>query len=899
MSILELLLAEDGIHLPEAGGAEKTIRCFSPSHEDSSPSMSINVAHDRYFCHGCGIKGGTYTYLTDIRGLAKKEAFDKLRKMGATDEHIGSQINRKREGEQANKRLPKTSFGIPDATGKDGHRRKVAEYNYTNEAGELLFVVARYEWDNPTGKRNKTFLQLTKRRFADGYWVAGPASDTVPEQERLDRLPLYNIAEASARLRAAAAKDKSIQTWVVEGEKCVELARRVVNKEGKRMRPNIVSPCGGSSKRIETTDWSPLYGHKVLIWADADEAGRKFAKNVAKHLFSNQCEVKLVVPPGDDGYDIADAIAIGGWEKLLQFLNAAGGAKRYDEVISPKALDIDQQIPANKLANTPYFRIMGMIGDKICVQSKQTHKIYHFPPGALTAEGCLLQIAPASWWDAVAGGNQWTQAHKRAWADAMIRAAEKGGELDLNNTIFWRRGARAYKTPEGDEKVMFHAGNRLLYEDAEGILRDTKSLSEPYDTEIYLPGPSIPVVADKNAAQYARDFAEAVMGYRWITPEHGHVLLGWIVTSLVGGALRFRPAVWLTAAAGTGKTYVLDSMLKPIFGDLVMPLANATEAGLAALSTDSALPAMLDEFEPERGREGAQTGILNLLRIATSGDGMRLRGRQDGGVISTRPRFSLFMSSIDRPILSEANIQRIYPIRLSDQGVKNWLEVERKIEAATTPSKCLAIRSHIILHSAKIAAAARNIEKEYIRAGVATRESQIRGALSAGASFLMGDPAMRLGLRREQKSDEYGPLGTILAYKVRCPPYPEKSLAEALQLGFTSWEKDPELFADEENGYSNDAAAKRKLWGDTCRRYGLMIEAEHLVVAEKHPEHKRLLRDSHWQNIDLDEYITKLRGAVPSKTKSGQRRRLKFGPTMYRSTVLPRETVEEAGFHVF
>ena len=505
----------------------------------------------------------------------------------------------------------------------------------------------------------------------------------------MDRLPLYNIEKASRRIHNALQRGKTITTWVVEGEKCVEVTSNVIKADGSRINPNLVSACGGSSKNIESTDWSPLYGHRVVIFADADEPGRKFAKAVGKHLHENQCEVKFILPPGDDHYDVADAVSAGGWEKVLQFLNHCGNAKRYEDVINPKTIPLGEPVPASRMASTQYFRIMGMAGEKICIQSKKTHKIHSYSAGQIFNEGTLLQLAPAEFWDALAGSNKWSGPHKRSWVDAMIRAAEKGGEIDIENKAFWRRGARTYKDEDGKQRYMFHSGTKLLYEDGKGRLKVPKSLSNPDDNEIYLPCPPMQIIDDESAIQYSMEFAATVLQYRWLTPHHGHVLLGWIVTSLIGGALPFRPAIWLTAAAGAGKTYVIESILKPIFGDLVMPLSNATEAGLAALSTDSALPCLLDEFEPDQGKKsGSQDAILALLRMATSGEGARVRGKPEGGVVAMRPRFSLMMSSINRPVLSDANLQRIVPIRLSMTGVEDWLQVRNEI-ARTTTKKAL------------------------------------------------------------------------------------------------------------------------------------------------------------------------------------------------------------------
>ena len=899
MSFLEKLLLEDGIHLPQKGGAEKMIRCFSPNHDDRTASMSVNVAKDRYHCFGCGLAGGPYTYLTEIRQLSSKQAMELLDKRGAPKYYTRAEINQRQEKETSNKRQPKKVTQIPrQITNKGITKNLVGQYDYTTYDGEILFCVARYEWDNSTGKRSKSFLQFTKRRTAEGWWTVGPTNSMLPEIEKLDILPLYNIANAVNRVAKAVEADRRVQIWVVEGEKCAEIARRVTKKDGKPMNPVVVSPCGGSSKRVEATDWSPLYGQKVLVWADADEAGRKFSRAVGKHLFENQCEVKFVMPPGDDGYDIADAISIGGWEKLMQFLEASGGAQTYDKVINPKTIDLGEKVPTDRMASTEYFKVLGMVGDRIAIQNKKTHKIHTYMPGSMISEGVLLQIAPASFWDAIAGGIQWTSSHKRAWIDAIVRAAEKGGELDLNNVVFWRRGARFFNDGEGKKHYMYHCGNKLIYSSNGRYFDIERDLSNPMDKEIYLPCPSISMREEDDASMWGNELAKAVLRYRWLTRDHGATLLGWMVTSLIGGALRFRPAVWLTAAPGTGKTFVINNILKPIFGDLVMTLSNTTEAGMAAISTDSALPAMLDEFEPGTGKYDAQSGVLDLLRIATSGEGVRLRGKADGGTISTRPRFSLFMSSVNRPELSDANLQRIMPIKLAMQGVSDWLEVESAIEEATKPHKCESIRTHIIRHTPQIAEHAHEIEKEYVKLGIPTREAQIKGSLSAGMAFITRDPGYRLGLVREDENNPFGALATMLAQKVRIPPNNDKSLAEALQIGFNSHGE----AVEELNPYvwnQHKEVEDNKIWADLCRRSGLMIQGQFLAVAEKHPAHKNFLRESSYKGMDFDQFVRNLPGAIPSRTESGQRQRLTFGPAKYRSTLIPRKTIEDAGFYLF
>ena len=73
LTVLEQLLADDGFDLPRGGGAEKSIQCFFPDHDDRTASMSVNVAKGVYNCHGCGKSGNAYKYLTELRRLSPRE----------------------------------------------------------------------------------------------------------------------------------------------------------------------------------------------------------------------------------------------------------------------------------------------------------------------------------------------------------------------------------------------------------------------------------------------------------------------------------------------------------------------------------------------------------------------------------------------------------------------------------------------------------------------------------------------------------------------------------------------------------------------------------------------------------------------------------------------------------
>lgn len=135
------------------------------------------------------------------------------------------------------------------------HRKRgtpSAIWPYFNAAGRVLFYVCRF--DTPKGK---DVIPLSLWRTAGvlrWQWKGHPASR-----------PLYGLDRLALRPEAPVL--------VVEGEKAADAAAELL--------PDFVvvtSPNG--AKAAGKTDWQPLAGRLVLIWADADEAGDGYAADV-------------------------------------------------------------------------------------------------------------------------------------------------------------------------------------------------------------------------------------------------------------------------------------------------------------------------------------------------------------------------------------------------------------------------------------------------------------------------------------------------------------------------------------------------------------------------------------------------------------------------------------------
>ena len=163
-----------------------------------------------------------------------------------------------------------------------------SSWAYKDDGGLILYV-ARY--DPPGGKQfcPWSWSETGNRWIAKGW----PAPR-----------PLYGLD------RLTDNPNKPVM--VVEGEKAADAAMSAI-----RAYYVCVSWQNGA-KAVSKSDWSPLYGRKVLIWPDADDPGIQAGKEISEILIAHCPEVKIIDPKGQpDGWDIADAVAEGwGWDKI-------------------------------------------------------------------------------------------------------------------------------------------------------------------------------------------------------------------------------------------------------------------------------------------------------------------------------------------------------------------------------------------------------------------------------------------------------------------------------------------------------------------------------------------------------------------------------------------------------
>lgn len=224
------------------------------------------------------------------------------------------------------------------------------------------------------------------------------------------------------------------------------------------------------------------------------------------------------------------------------------------------------------------------------------------------------------------------------------------------------RGAGAWRG--ADDELILHLGDevwiapqergaeRLIYEP--GLLSGRVYPTAP---RIQRPWPKRQKTGPENGP--GERLLQVLRTWQWARPDIDPILLlGWLGAARLAGALKWRPVVWLTGGAGTGKS-TLQNLIAAMHGDDgLLKLDDASEAAVRQTVKYSTLPVAFDEAEPEAGDNRRLNALVKLARIAASG-GRIGRGGQDHEASQFIIQFCPAFSSINVPSMSPQDVSRM------------------------------------------------------------------------------------------------------------------------------------------------------------------------------------------------------------------------------------------------
>jgi len=724
LSILEVV-RRHGVDLKKAGSEWEGL---CPFHDEKTPSFRVIEKKGFFNCHGCGVNGDQIDFVRLFNGFGEgkdgfKESADKLAEIANFDLTINdvakSRVVKEHapEAEDIWKTVPVAGpwEHAPGQTVELFNPKRentyavnyAAAYEYFHPTGELAGVILRSESGGK--KQFQTITYRTSNVTGEARWVV--LAMDAPR-------PVLGGPEIMGNAKA--------KILLVEGEKARLSAERLVGSPKL-----IVVTWAGGSKAVEKTDWSVLAGRDVIGWPDADSQKHKRGEREGEYIAYHEqggmaamlkiaelsgANMRIVRIPGpgqvESGWDLADAEAEG-WDRARVFGFIKENSAKAGEIIPatadpgeyyPEPLDQDlvsdafseDEFEDGPAVSSPELGDGDRFDDGVIrFLGWDNGRAFYLPHGfkqvvSLAAGGHtklqLLQLAPASYWagnfiSSKKGGDgvDWDLA-----ADSLMRRSQAKGVFDSKMI----RGRGAWFD---SGRSVVHAGDSLV---VDGEVQNLNGINSKY---IYqLAKPLDITLGEPLQSSDAVKFAQLCDMIRWEDPISSRLLAGWCFLAPICGAIEWRPHLWLTGPAGSGKSTILKRIMRASLGSMFIHAAgDTTEAGLRQRLRQDALPVLFDEFESEREKAAQKTqDVLALVRQSSSDTGAEIiKGGANGTDDSYLIRSMFAFASISVNLGGQADESRVTVLsmkgatkeeQLMPDFIEHWIKFQKMLTETMT-----------------------------------------------------------------------------------------------------------------------------------------------------------------------------------------------------------------------
>lgn len=741
-------------------------------------------------------------------------------------------------------------------------------WTYKNELGYVIGYDARVNHIDKNGKEKKDIYPL---RWNGEKWY----TKALPAPR-----PLYNLD------KIAADSDGKRTVLIVEGCKTAVAAEHYF--------PNFtVVTWQGGCKAVKLADWASIYGRNVVIVPDADklindrtkdyfpweeQPGMKAANQIAKILYEHRCFVRIVntkaMAEMKSGWDLADALA-GGMKQLdvVKFVKE----NIYEYVPNESEEDnpdiIEPEVIVNKKAHKSeyddtYFICLGVEGKNHYFYQKTSGQVIAFTPGGYKKEN-LISLAPLAWWEA-----EFPQKQGVDWegaVDWLCRVQEKQGVYDKKRI----RGRGAWFD---DGKPVLHLGTSLFVDG------QIMKIDEFHTNYIYEKAPALAVklqtVLPKEDSARLIDICRLA---RWEKPYYGDLLAGWMFSAMVCGAMPFRSHLYLIGAAGTGKSWMVDNVIKVIMGKMALSVSSkTTEPGVREALGGDIMPVIFDEAEAENKADRIRMqAIFDLARQASSegSDAIYKGGSNGSGGFAYLCRSSFLFASINNSMTKDADMSRTTVIKLANSPLRKdptarkkdneaFRELERQVSMTFTPEYCRCLLTRAIQMIPKMRECAKVISNLCATEFGSKRIGDQTGMILAGIWCLKNDKPMAIedarqlvsycAIRKEKEdtgddmTQEERALNHLVFSEVS---FDRNKYPLAMLLSFLEFRE------------NIDTLSRSNLSAFLANR-GIKLENDNLILSRNEKAlPAQMFKDTEWEGVGWKDALLRIDGVTSEKAR--------------------------------
>ena len=359
---------------------------------------------------------------------------------------------------------------------------------------------------------------------------------------------------------------------------------------------------------------------------------------------------------------------------------------------------------------------------------------------------------------------------------------------------------------------------------------------------------------------------------RWNMQGSAVLMAGWAFLAPICGALKWRPHIWITGAAGSGKSTIQRDFCYALTrGVSKYGLGDSTEPGVRQNLRSDAIPVLLDEIESNDEAEKRRTeSILAMMRKASSETGAEtMKGSATGDGMNFQVRSMFCLASVNTKLDKQADIDRVtklvirVPPRDGSQ-IEHWVKLESELHAISNDD---AMPTKILARSLSMIPTILETIKVFIRVAAKKFNSQRMGdqygTLIAGCWCLCNDAIATEEQARkmidhydwnehiedQDQDDATDALRSILSAKIR--------------MGGTLGDITVYELIREAHTLKREGDIDQKIAGDTLKRNGIRIDEEkgELLFGTSVPNLKALLKNTAY-STDARGQLLRLPGAA-------------------------------------
>lgn len=454
---------------------------------------------------------------------------------------------------------------------------------------------------------------------------------------------------------------------------------------------------------------------------------------------------------------------------------------------------------------------------------------------ALTAAGHsmnnLLQLDTLEAWEAPWRGNDGKLGAKHQTI-ALYAAASMTALAERKGVFLEEAHVRGAGCWIDDGRVVLHCGDALY---VDGAYTKFDDLQSEYT---YVAAPRLMRPAREALGNYdARRLRTICEAITWENQLSGTLLAGWLVIAPICAALTYRPHIYITGEAESGKSTIMDNIIKPVLGRMALCVdGGTTEPSIRQQMAYDARPLVYDEAEPSP----SMADVIMLARKASTGAVVKKFGQR-----AFKARFCACFSAINPPVNKTADESRISFMHIKKNrratAMQEYDDLLALIEETITPDFSERLVARTLENMETLIKNIRIFQRAMRKTIGGARASQQIGTMFAGV-YLLGrtdvvteEAAMELVGRFtwtdhamvDMEGDPIRLVQWIAGSLVRTRNSGDVTIGELVQLVRVE----------------SDAPADKLL-----RQYGIAVRGNRVEVASRSQNLARLLKDTEWHD---------------------------------------------------